>query len=970
MPLQWQKVVIPLGGVDTKTDPRLVAPGSMLEVKNGVFNEEGAITKRPGFASVTGGSIDNGSDTVDLVAAGDQLLSICGRKQLTYTGNGSLWLEGVVNGNAASGILKTRRRQIMTPTVRNDATECLVQGDSSYLYVTWGISSSTYGAILDATTLEILRGPEQILSYAPGHYSTVFANSKLYLVASISVGGATVIGDLYEYSLSGGAATVIAQNSQSSALDPGAAIDADATHLVTHGWLTGTTSSQFLQKRAFTDLTTITSSTDVTSTALTEDINIVSVFPTGEVLASDGTNAVLYNSGLSATLGTDATAYVHVAGIMDDGKMLLVTDAGALRTLDTSGTFAATTAPGISSFYAHLTSIKFQGDMVATYRADERSAAAKALVAQLSSYGENISSDDLAGAASYGTSVRSRGTDGKSSKYSYISSERIAAFGGESAFVRQTGTEDAEDLLDVPVAYTAELLKRVKSVGFASGYVTTPGHPKFYTRSIGMYPLGFAAALRNEFNAEAATGGHLANGSTYKWAVMFEWTDTNGRTHRGDVTATASRTIATAGSVNLIRADVRNALDTGTGTLSSGTGRSSAARWVIYRSVADGDILYRESSAGLGGGVGTTYIEVGTETDATIEANEQLYTGGGRVSNATPPSFQDLAAVGDRLFGISSEEPDTVWFTQEEAAGIGPEFSLFLTINVDIGAGGATAIAGMDGRVVVFYERGIATFSGVGPDPTGAGSFSAVQALPSDVGCVEPLSVVSIPQGLMFKSHKGIYLLDRSLQVSYIGAGVEDWNTSDVYRGVLSRDENAALFLLSDESTVLRYDYLVNRWSVFDLGVTTQDIAVADGTIYISTSGDILGQTTDKQDDGTDYDLKIATPWIKLDGLNGYQRIRNVDFIGEADGDCSLEIKVYYDYETTAAQTVNKSFSDNTDDMDLRFKPSRQKCKAVRFEIRDNTKDTDGASFKLSGIECTVGFKGHEHQFSQPKAAT
>jgi len=45
--------------------------------------------------------------------------------------------------------------------------------------------------------------------------------------------------------------------------------------------------------------------------------------------------------------------------------------------------------------------------------------------------------------------------------------------------------------------------------------------------------------------------------------------------------------------------------------------------------------------------------------------------------------------------------------------------------------------------------------------------------IPTDTGTINPRSIVLTPMGIMYQSEKGIYLLDRSLQVSYIGADVE-----------------------------------------------------------------------------------------------------------------------------------------------------------------------------------------------------
>lgn len=56
---------------------------------------------------------------------------------------------------------------------------------------------------------------------------------------------------------------------------------------------------------------------------------------------------------------------------------------------------------------------------------------------------------------------------------------------------------------------------------------------------------------------------------------------------------------------------------------------------------------------------------------------------------------------------------------------------------------------------------------GNGPDATGANSdYGDPTLITSDVGCINDNSVVIMPQGLMFQSAKGIYLLDQSLKLN------------------------------------------------------------------------------------------------------------------------------------------------------------------------------------------------------------
>jgi hypothetical protein len=90
-----------------------------------------------------------------------------------------------------------------------------------------------------------------------------------------------------------------------------------------------------------------------------------------------------------------------------------------------------------------------------------------------------------------------------------------------------------------------------------------------------------------------------------------------------------------------------------------------------------------------------------------------------------------------------------------------PEFSdaLYLQVGVNV-----TALAELDDKLIAFGDNSTYVISGDGPEPTGANnSFSAPFKVSADVGCSRPDTITTIPQGLMFVSQKGIFLLDRGM---------------------------------------------------------------------------------------------------------------------------------------------------------------------------------------------------------------
>ena len=64
MTLQKQLVSVDLsGGIDTKTDEKLVLPSSLVELENGVFTVGSSITKRNGYSKLEDMSMDRDWET-------------------------------------------------------------------------------------------------------------------------------------------------------------------------------------------------------------------------------------------------------------------------------------------------------------------------------------------------------------------------------------------------------------------------------------------------------------------------------------------------------------------------------------------------------------------------------------------------------------------------------------------------------------------------------------------------------------------------------------------------------------------------------------------------------------------------------------------------------------------------------------------------------------------------------------------
>jgi len=375
---------------------------------------------------------------------------------------------------------------------------------------------------------------------------------------------------------------------------------------------------------------------------------------------------------------------------------------------------------------------------------------------------------------------------------------------------------------------------------------------------------------------------------------------------------------------------------------------------VVYRTLDAGDLFYRLPAESCptnnpivytmlafdGGGLAANPI-----SDAILAENEALYTTGGIVENLCPPATSIMNVRQDRVMLVPDEDRTDIWFSKLKQHEVGVSFSGFFTKRVSDG-GDITALVTMDTREIVFKESEIRAFSGAGPIDTGVGTFSEDYQITSDVGCISRASVVWMDKGIMFKSHKGIYLLGRNLQVSYIGAPVEEYNTQTVLKAELVENKNQVRFLLEGQS-MLVYDYLVNQWSVFEAPQSgesfvpwdTVDSAIWQDTyVMIKDDGTVYREGLTWVDVTDTYiPLDLTSSWIKLNGLQGYQRVWWISLLGEVYTQCTINYEIFYDYIETNPQVGSVVIDANfaaTPPAQFRIKPRYGNGKCQAFKIR------------------------------------
>jgi len=419
---------------------------------------------------------------------------------------------------------------------------------------------------------------------------------------------------------------------------------------------------------------------------------------------------------------------------------------------------------------------------------------------------------------------------------------------------------------------------------------------------------------------------------------------------------------------------------------------ANPAKIVIYRWSVAQQSYYQVTSIATPelNNTGVDYLTfTDTLADTTILGNSLLYTTGGVVEDIGAPASNLLTVFDSRLWLVDAEDPNLLWFSKQVIEGTPVEMSDLFTFYIDpsIGAQGPTgpilALAPMDDKLILFKANAIYYINGTGPDNTGANSqYSQPIFITSTVGCSVPRSISMMPNGLMFQSNKGIWLLGRDLSTKYIGDAVETYNSDPVTSAITVPATNQVRFGLSS-GTTLMYDYYVNQWGTFEGIPSIAATLYENAHTIVNEYGVVSQETPGTYLDGSNPVLmSFTTSWLRLAGLRGYMRAFWFTFLGTFLSPHKLQAQVAYDYNASPVQSdlINPGLyapsygSDpfyggdgstpyggpNTLENNRVFL-QRQRCKAFQVsitEVFDPSYGTvAGPGLTLSGLSAIVGVK-------------
>lgn len=490
--------------------------------------------------------------------------------------------------------------------------------------------------------------------------------------------------------------------------------------------------------------------------------------------------------------------------------------------------------------------------------------------------------------------------------------------------------------------------------------------------------------------AKSSGAGSIAAG-TYLHCLVAEVRTASGLLIRSIPSSITSSTVGAASSIiqTIYPANVD-------GRCFSSAGWSASAytsvRIAAYRSTVGQSTLYRltcEPSSNVITNDPT--VDTLTFTDTVADANIDgggtalntrpvIYTSGGVLDDAQPPPFLTCVFHKGRIWGLSGDEL-TVWASKVygDDPRVAPGFSEGLTLRFDRRK---TALVSLDEKLVALGANSIDIVLGDGPTVSGAQSDWTVQSIQTDVGCTNARSVATTPAGAVFQSSRGIELLSRGLEVTWIGRPVKDQLAAfpTITSAVVVPAQGQVRFSCNNTAgtsgIVLVWDYVNGTWSTFkyyDTDTSTASCPIADAVLWrdrytlLTPGGKAYQESATTYLDGASHwvTLLAETGWIFADGPLGFQRVRRVHMLGDNITPHDLTLAFGFDHSASYAQSYTWTSGQiatiaDGDNVGMRVgsqNGANPRCRAFRVKVSDATPSVfavgtgAGAQFSAIGLE-------------------
>lgn len=996
-------------GLDTKTDPFQVPIGKFASLENSIFTKGGMLQKRNGFGSIS----QLPDDSYTYLTTFNQNLTAIGSNLAAYNESSATWVEKGSIQPVSLNVLPLVRNnfnQVQSDSaIASNGLICVAYTEyngSSYLYKYEILDSTTGQAIVNPTLIPVTSGS---VSGSPrvfnlGNYfvivftNTITATAHLQYIcisianpsivttaADIAVGyaptnalswdGVVINENLYigYDTTSGGQAvkvTYLTAGRAAGGLSPVAPVTFSGKKATIMSLTADTSSSSnFVLWVTFYDSTSSTGYSLALNLILGTILSPIEIITSGTVLnitsaAQNSLCTVFYE--IANNYAYDSSIPSHYV------NSIAVTQAGVVGTAITSAR-----SIGLESKAFIVNDViyyigAYQSTYQPTYFLINGSLSTQANPVVVSKFAyENGGGYSTLGLSSVNVS-------GNVAQVSYLYKDLIEALStnGNSqqttsgGIYSQTGVNLIAFDLSTSGLDTTEIGENLNlSGGFLWGYDgVQPVENNFF-----VYPDNV------EVTTATGSGGLIAQ--EYFYQATYEWTDNQGNAFRSATSIPVSITTTTSSSTNTINVPY----------LRLTYKIASPVKIVLYRWSTAQETYYQVTSITqpiINSTTSDSVAIVDAASDASILGNNIIYTTGGVVDDDSGPASNLLTLFDDRLWMVDAEDQNLLWYSKQVIEATPVEMSQLFTVYVapstaaQGSTGYITAISPLDDKIIIFKNNAIYYINGTGPDNTGANSqYSQPIFITSTVGCMNQNSIVFMPQGLMFQSDKGIWLLGRDMATNYIGAPIEKFTTgATVLSAVNVPGTNQVRFTL-DSGITLMYDYYYSQWGTFVNIPGISSTLYQDMHTYISSYGQVFQETPGLYLDGSNpVLLSFTTGWINPAGVQGYIRSYWFYLLGVYYTPHKLQMQIAYDYNQAPEQSTlisptnynptyglpspygqGNPYGGNSSLENWRVFLAKQRCQAFQITLNEVYDPSFGVpaglGFTLSGLNLVFGVK-------------
>jgi hypothetical protein len=967
MPLDKQTISVNfLQGLSTKADPKQVMPGKFLTLENGVFTELAELKKRGGFDAVTSATATGGT-----ITAGTGVYPY--KDELTRTDSNTFYtLDSVNSKNVAKGkkYINSVSKQPISRGANPQTNPCLAYHSTGLECVVWsdGKDGNTYYSVIDRSTGAQLITSQPIVSGASSNtilaarvnavgqyfiityregtalkYKSIDTSSPFTISSAVTIIASQTYYDVGNINnqlfivYSSGSDLICKTLSSTLALSGATTIATSALR----GTVVGDASNNawFIYQKSDLKIYGKIYNFALTVVILTE--TLVDNFPSQAAFISaavNGTTAGIFMSYLDDTADSAVRfATLTSTGTAVESGYILKRLFHISKVIYQNGTYMTLAYYDLFT-YDSFTFSYTEGSLEPTFFLIDQSGAVVSKLLPLAAYGLN----GISTVTGNGTVLRYTGLPNISLVENYIYDIALSE-------ISSNQPSDASSIGTPAISKSTIIFSDVEpsSLSIANNLQVSGGFISSYDSNI-ITEQGFHLFPENIDLAVSATGGNLPAG-IYELVAVYEWLDAQGNIYRSAPSVAKSAT--TTGSTSKI---------TMTGSMlyvTSKTGAINPVTIKIYATNANQTTFLLLNISTIYNDTTATFFTAVYDSVSAL-SSRLLYTTGGEAENISAPATNITTSFKNRMVVVPSESPLTWWYSKQVIPGSPVEFSDLFVSNIDQRGGDITGLAGMDDKLILFKRNSIFYVVGDGPSPAGTNNnFSEAQLVTTDCGCVNQKSIAVMPEGLIFKSDKGLYLLRRDLGVEYIGSDVEAYNAFGVTSAHLLQKYNQVVFTL-DSGIALVYDYFVKQWGVFTFIDAVDSCLYGRELTFIKSNGAVYKQNPASTTDNSAFiQLKFKTSWLSFANLQGFQRVYKMLVLGEWQSAHTLNVDLAYDFIDTVTQSTQIPALTSIIPYQYRVFPTAQKCEAIQATVYDTQDSPYGAGMKLSAIAFEVGAK-------------